>query len=90
MWCFLIQICYTFFPSAEKFDVVFLQEIWYRKDYNFFARCSKENYFISDYDLTSCGATNEVTNLLTVIFLLCAIQSPTTPHPQGRLDSNIE
>jgi hypothetical protein len=46
--------------SDEKFDIVFLQEIWFEKDYDFLANCLKENYYIADYDRVSCGTANEV------------------------------
>jgi hypothetical protein len=39
---------------------VFLQEIWFEKDYDLLANCLKENYYIADYDRLSCGAANEV------------------------------
>ncbi len=39
-----------FYFSEEKLDVVFLQEVWYEKDYDFLSNCTKDNYHISNYD----------------------------------------
>lgn len=55
--------CFISF-SNEKYDFVFLQEIWYEKDYDFLANCTKTNYNISNYDWDSCGAANEVSHIV--------------------------
>ena len=41
-------------------DIVFLQEVWYVKDYELLANCTKTSYHISDFDRDTCGAVNEV------------------------------
>jgi len=48
------------FLNQEKFDVVFLQELWYKKDHDFVAECTKQNYHCSKYDEVSCEAANGV------------------------------
>ena len=39
---------------------MFLQEVWFEKDYNFLANCTKPDYFISAYDKEFCGAADKV------------------------------
>jgi len=51
------------FYSDEKFDVVFLQEVWYEKDYDILSACMKNNYFISDYDGATCGGVDKVLSI---------------------------
>ena len=59
---------FAFLYSNEKYDVVFLQEIWYEKDYDFVANCTKANYHISNYDWKACGAANEVSKKKKIRF----------------------
>ena len=49
-----------YFFSEKCFHVVYLQEVWFEKDYNFFANCTKNFYYISDYDGQYCGGINKV------------------------------
>ena len=43
-----------------SFDIVYLQEVWYKKDYDFLKTCLLDAYFfISDFD-PECGAGNPV------------------------------
>ena len=53
-----------YFFRHEKFDVVFLQEVWFEKDYNFLAECTKPKYHISAYDKEFCGAADKVCGAL--------------------------
>ena len=45
--------------SDEDFDVVFLQEVWYERDFDFLGKCAEQKYFISDYDRLTCGGNNK-------------------------------
>ena len=45
--------------SNTDFDVVFLQEVWYKDDYNFLKDCTKSRYRITKFD-EECGRLNPV------------------------------
>ena len=57
------------FLSDRKFDVVFLQEVWFKKDYAFLKKCTKATYKITKYD-KECGKLNKVK--VVSLFLGCA------------------
>ncbi len=57
------------FSSERPFDGVTLQEIYYRKDYDFLKDCLGDSYHFSDFD-EDCGALNPVSTkiIFTQIF----------------------
>ena len=49
--------------------MVFLQEVWFKKDYAFLKKCTKAIYKITKYD-KECGKLNQVK--VVSLFLGCA------------------
>ena len=50
--------CWICFRASDL-DVIHLQEIWYRKDYDFLKDCTMDKYQASPFD-SECGAINSV------------------------------
>ena len=48
--------------NENDFHIVFLQEIWYKHDYEFIKKHTGENYLITKFD-PQCGSTNPMTVL---------------------------
>jgi len=46
----------------QEFDVAFMQEVWFKDDYNFLKNCTALKYHISKFD-EECGRLNEMTVL---------------------------
>jgi len=46
----------------QEFDVVFMQEVWFKNDYKFLKQCTRPKYRITEFD-KECGRLNPMTAL---------------------------